>query len=946
MFTLRTLGSVGLVDSEGNEVTAVLSQPKRCALLIYLALARPPGLHRRDILLGLFWPEQDEGHARNALSQSLSFLTQHLPSEILLRRGIEEVGIQADLMRTDVHEFQDAVADGRWAEALSLYRGDFLPGFNEGDLPDLQTWIEDERERLREEAAGAAWALAHEQIARGSLVEAERTAQRAMGLVWSDETPIRDFMRALAKAGDRVAALNLYERSCQRIRAELDIDPSAESRALAEAIRNGTLEPDPDKVAIGPQGGDPDSQGAPVKKEASPEPGPWKLWFWSLVFAAVVCFAVVGVLQLKWRSTPSGPVPEDRPFTVLADVEGTAPGEIRDAVAFLIRTGLDMAHVAQTVPALETDRTLASMDLGAEPELTPSVAREVAIRLGVSTVVLPRLDLLGDQYVLTLRVEDSREGLVRGEGRGTATNEGQIINMVDAVVHQTRRRLGENRAALAGTLPLPKVLTSSLEALKEYQLAREDGPGKARLAVAHLRAAVALDTAFATAWQLMASMYGNYLNEPDSAEFARQQVERFRNRLSEARQKDLELHRKMREDVALWDIALAEAEEAVLLNPRYLNNYSVYTAFPGGLPDSALNVRLRLERDGVETARRFNPELTYATRCFINTHYLAAAVDRMDEWLAFLESLAIELPSDCGREAALFESLAAGEWERADSMVRYGPGDWRWPTAVETALLQMVPLRGRIRAALVSPTLARPETRGVRSDSSGLANISHLLLQVAYGLPLEEAPEETFRSRGEPRNLDGRRWDAVRDYILYGVRESLLGDTTEARRVAERLRAMRDSATSRTFEGAFEPWFVLMEVGPGYQRGDWPLVVETLEPMVSRIHDPRVGHLGGDDYLCWWLLAEAHIHLGDAESAIQNLESILQRSRFRRDNWILQGFIHPPARLKLARLYAEAGNAEKAREHYRAFLDTFTDPDPDLEWMVDEAREGLASAGL
>jgi hypothetical protein len=374
----------------------------------------------------------------------------------------------------------------------------------------------------------------------------------------------------------------------------------------------------------------------------------------------------------------------------------------------------------------------------------------------------------------------------------------------------------------------------------------------------------------------------------------------------------------------------------------YLNNYAVYTAFQGGLPDSALNIRFRIERDLVENARRFNPATSYFTRCFINTHYWAAALDRVDEWLALLDSLKIDMPPDCGREVALFESLAAGEWDRADSMVRHGPGDWRWPTQVGTALLQMIPLRGRIHAAHRGPSLEGVVTRALAPDAGGHSNIAHLVLQLAYGLPLEEAPEETFARRGVPKELEGRGTDAVVEYVLYGVRESLLGDTVEARRVADRLQAMGDSATSRAFEESFEPWFVLMEVGPAFQRGDWPAVIETLGPMETRIHDPRVGQLEGDAYLIWWLLAEAHVQLGEPRSAIPFLESTLERPRSRVKDWMLQGYIHPAARFKLAGLFDQVGDAERAREHYRIFLDTFTDPDPDFEWMVEQARGRLA----
>lgn len=57
MLRLTTLGTIRL-ERDGEAVP--VPQPKRVALLAYLALARPRGLHRRDTLLAMFWPELPE----------------------------------------------------------------------------------------------------------------------------------------------------------------------------------------------------------------------------------------------------------------------------------------------------------------------------------------------------------------------------------------------------------------------------------------------------------------------------------------------------------------------------------------------------------------------------------------------------------------------------------------------------------------------------------------------------------------------------------------------------------------------------------------------------------------------------------------------------------------------------------------------------------------------
>lgn len=956
MLTLRLLGGMSLSDGSRNEVRSLLAHPKQMAVLVYVALEGRGGYVHRDALMGLLWPESDTAHARNTLNQALHALRRGLGRGVVTTRGRHEVGLDPQRLECDVWAFRTALDEGDPAAALARYTGELLPGFYVGGGGDFERWLQEERGRLREAAADAAWRCAHGLIAAGALTEAERAGQRALDLVPTDESPVRAFIRALAEAGDRAAAVNFFEKFRGRLRDELELEPSRATVEVAYAIRNGAADNGPREPGILPEKtltveGTPPS----VLSDSSREPSSGldvtaarevrrsrrgsKRWMW--LGMAVAGVAVVVSLPALKRAPTVGAPPPDRPFTVLARVGGSAGQADREAVAFMLRTGLDVSHVVRTVPPGEVQRTLRLMEQDPDVPLDPALAREVAVRLGVGTVMVPRLDRFGERHLLSLRVEDADGGTLHFHVRGSAGDPGEIVETVDEVLSDVRRKLGESRKILAAREPLPQVLTPSLEALKKYRLAQQAGSGNARVAVLRLWEAVEADTAFAMAWNAMASLYGNYLGKPDSAEVAARQARRFPDRLSEARRADLDLHRRMREDVALWDVALKEAEGAVLRDPRYLNNYGVYLSTPAGLPDSALHIRFRLERDGARAARALDPSAPYATRCFINTHYLAAALDRVDEWLALLDSMDIALPPDCGREVALFESVAAGEWDRVDSLVAHGPGDWRWPTGVQTALLQMVPLRGRIRDANQMPALDAAVTRGVAPDYNGLSNVAHLVLQVAYGLRSEEAAEETFASRGVPMDLAGRGRDAVTDYVLYGVRESLLGDTLEAKRVSHRLGALRDSATSRTFERGFAPWFALLEVGPAFQRGDWQSVVETLEPVAARIHEPGVGSLAGDDYLVWWLLAYAHVEAGRPRAAIPYLESILERPRFRVSGWMLPGYVHPAARFKLARVYARIGDVEACREQYRAFLDVFTDPDPEWVWMVQEAKRAV-----
>src|SRR5215212_4097707 len=106
MIQFQTLGSLDLRSSDGGDLSAVVAQPKRIALLAYLAVARPGRFHRRDRLPSLFWYEQDDGHARDSLNQAIRFLRQALGPDVVLSRGSEEVGLDSARVDCDAAAFR------------------------------------------------------------------------------------------------------------------------------------------------------------------------------------------------------------------------------------------------------------------------------------------------------------------------------------------------------------------------------------------------------------------------------------------------------------------------------------------------------------------------------------------------------------------------------------------------------------------------------------------------------------------------------------------------------------------------------------------------------------------------------------------------------------------------------------------------------------------------
>ncbi len=241
MLELRTLGTLGLYRGGTDATAAIPLQSKRLVLLAYLAAAPANGFRRRDTLLGLFWPELDQEHARGSLRQALHTLRKALGDGAVITRGECEIGLDPTRVTSDARAIEAHLADGNPVEALAHYRGDFLEGVFVADAsPDLEEWISSERIRLRRVAAKAAWTAAERPSGRG---ETGQFVRRAVLFSGDDEAALRRGIALLDRMGDRAAAAALFEEFAHRVARDLDVEPSVESQAAMQAVRSRRATP-------------------------------------------------------------------------------------------------------------------------------------------------------------------------------------------------------------------------------------------------------------------------------------------------------------------------------------------------------------------------------------------------------------------------------------------------------------------------------------------------------------------------------------------------------------------------------------------------------------------------------------------------------------------------------------------------------------------------------
>jgi DNA-binding SARP family transcriptional activator len=530
---LRTLGRLRLLGDRPADDASPSAQPKRLALLAYLALMSARGPVRRDVLLALFWPELGDEEARRALRQALHHLRRVLGEDVLVGSG-EELSISAARLRCDAVEFERLAGAGEPGLALSLYEGDFLAGFYVPEVaPELEEWIERSRGRLRRQAAAVAWAASETAERAGDEVNALELGRRACELEPDQEGGWRRLMLLQDRLGDRVGALRTYDELASRLTREFDAAPSAETAALAAKLR-AARPPAPAPASAADQ----PAVVAPAVFRANPGAGRPSRRAW---VAAVLALLAVGAVALAVvraaarRDEPSliasGAVaPRDR--LLIADFTDTN-GDTALAVAITEAFRVDLAQSpnVRVLTPRQVRAALERMERSAELAVNDSLARELAVREGVKAFVVGRVSNIAGAYALTVELVGAESGEALAAVRENAADSTGLIDAVDRASGRLRHRLGESLKDLRSVRPLAEEMTASLPALRKYTEAmRLSYRSERKDAIPLLRQAIALDSDFASAHLSLAHLY-DAAGEPGRATQAFRRALELRDRL-------------------------------------------------------------------------------------------------------------------------------------------------------------------------------------------------------------------------------------------------------------------------------------------------------------------------------------------------------------------------------------------------------------------------------
>lgn len=464
---LTLLGVPHLLRADGS---AHPVQRLRMALLAVIAVSGRQGIPR-ETLLGLLWPERDPESARHALEQALYALRRDHGGEFVI--GTDPVRL-GTAVACDVPEFEAALRDEAWADAIVRYGGPLLEGLHVKDSPAFDHWLDWERERL---AAGYRRALAAHALAReaaGDHPAAVESWQR-----YTREDPLSPLaaaglVRSLVHAGQPAtarAALDGWERL---VRSELGRDPDPQVRAAFDAAHAPVVKAPPPPVTSPAAN---DSHTVPGVRGATPatEPGhadhgsePRRVW---AIAAVVAILAMVG-----WGVTVlRGP----------GDASVRVSDRLRVAPIAIATADSAVGSVGRSLPAM-----IAARLAGEEGGTLPPTGDD-----GGAWVLDGSIS--GDRTALILELVARREadGAIAGSAQvtGSLAEFGRVVDegLSRLLVASVTARLGD-----PGSLPLAAV-REYMAGLHHY--AADD----LHAAIAALRTALSHDSTFAAAALLL-----------------------------------------------------------------------------------------------------------------------------------------------------------------------------------------------------------------------------------------------------------------------------------------------------------------------------------------------------------------------------------------------------------------------------------------------------------
>ncbi|MBM3906817.1 MAG: protein kinase [Gemmatimonadetes bacterium] len=591
-------------------------------------------------------------------------------------------------------------------------------------------------------------------------------------------------------------------------------------------------------------------------------------------------------------------------------------------VSEALRTDLAQSKNLRVLTKAAVAEVLRLMQKPAEATVPFTLAREVASREGAKAVLDGDIVELGGSYVISARLVGALDGVELAAFRRTAKNQGELVEVLGELSKDIRSKVGESLRQVRESIPLERVSTSSLPALRKYvegvQIIASTGDNAKGRAL--LLEAVALDSTFAMAWRRIAASYSAEIGSQAAAQAALVKAYTYRERLSE--------NERLLTEASYWgngptpsrEKAIAAYESLIerdSANRSALNNVAIQHWSNGDREKAEF-----FYRRAVAVATPFGGSFTGLQRVQLEQRKFAAAESTRRAFEKTFPTHGLLAAT----RAALY--LAKGEMAPADSIMRAAFPTLRGDDARGTtafAIGSIATARGRVREGLrwtaqALPTEAAPASINAARLASG---IDSAWVQ-AYYLGDINASKATLK-----RVLD-------RTPIT-----SLAPPDRPWASLLALAAVSRDAAAARSYFASYERDLpssqASMNAGARpVGRGYLALAEGKFAEAAAQFGEASRTDLGSDVIGPWY--AQALDLAGQPDSAIVEFEKY---TAYPDASYQLHRDYLAGSHKRLGELYDAKGNSAKAMEHYQKFIDLWKDADPELQPKVREARARL-----
>lgn len=351
------------------------------------------------------------------------------------------------------------------------------------------------------------------------------------------------------------------------------------------------------------------------------------------VFVLVSVITAV-VLMMRNREVLAG-----HESVVLADLSNdTGDANLASIVKQSLGAKLEESPFLSIVSEQRVREALHEMRAPTEGTLLEATAREICRRENANAMIGGRVSALGRHLVIGVNAVDCQTGDALARDEVEADSREHLLVALDRLTHELRHKLGESAVSIQQfDTPLERATTASLDALQDYTLGNKElANGSNEQAIRFFERAIQQDQSFAMAYAKMGQAYDN-LNESDKAtECARKAFQlregttrrerfyitaRYHDLVSGDATKEIEaledwkvaypfdwmprndLADNLGEYYGRFDQAIAEAREAVRLNPKDADMYVVLadSLMGAGQATEARSVIERAFQSGVES---------------------------------------------------------------------------------------------------------------------------------------------------------------------------------------------------------------------------------------------------------------------------------------------------------------------------------------------------------